>query len=619
MAKSGSTTKEALSWIDLKFSWWEIEQSTVNNTTTIGWKLEGITGGGAVYVSNRTWTVTIDGAETTGKVKVSLDKNSTQVLAEGTSDIKHNADGSKTFSYSFSQQFNLTLNSGKYMGTYEGSGTGTLDSIPRLSTMTVTSGELGTAQTITVNRKSTSFKHSIKVECGSTTFYIKADGTTSSVVDIHDACNIKWTPALDLAIQHPQKDPFDVKFTITTYYLVQQVGRNTATASYSLPAKYRPSLSYSVTDISGAASTFYNYIQGRSAIKVDINTYSSYGAWIESCAVDFEGKTYSAKVVDGVCFVKTDTISGSGTLKMTITVTDSRGRDTTDDRYFEVKPYKIPRITQLYAYRCDGDQMKDPKGGNIGIKFMAECADIPMGVVYTLSYKRPSDEDYTPIPLRDYTDETLVNDGYWFIEDVGGTSVEIILSVKDSFSAPVTETVTAPSLKKFISLMKRNGDIVGIAVNKVAEHEGYFDIGMPVLFSGGVAEGSAMPVQDTDEVDTVVEQGTQDGWTYRKWSSGIAECRKTVTVSTAISTAWGTMYVGTTKMSRQSYPFVFTAKPLEVASVTTASNAVWLFAESGGNGVNGAYQTAIYNVCRPSAVSAAATYYITIDAVGKWK
>ena len=169
-----------------------------------------------------------------------------------------------------------------------------------------------------------------------------------------------------------------------------------------------------------------------------------------------------------------------------------------------------------------------------------------------------------------------------------------------------------------ISLMKKNGKIVGIAINKLAETEGVLDINFPLKLSAGFYDdGSAVSTEE--EADRVVEYGETDGWLWRKWESGIAECRKTVTVSTAISTAWGTMYVGTTKMSRQSYPFVFTAKPLEVASVTTASNAVWLFPESGGNGVNGAYQTAISNVCRPSAVSAAGTYYITIDAKGKWK
>ena len=168
-------------------------------------------------------------------------------------------------------------------------------------------------------------------------------------------------------------------------------------------------------------------------------------------------------------------------------------------------------------------------------------------------------------------------------------------------------------------MRKKNGKIVGMAINKLAEVEGVLDIGWPLKLSGGIYDDGNIVAYGETDGDSVVEFGEKDGWIYRKWESGVAECRKTVTVSTAVSTAWGTMYVGTTKMSRQSYPFVFTAKPMEEASLTSAANAVWLFPESGGNGVNGAYQSAIYNVCRPSAVSAAANYYITIDAIGRWK
>lgn len=42
--------------------------------------------------------------------------------------------------------------------------------------------------------------------------------------------------------------------------------------------------------------------------------------------------------------------------------------------------------------------------------------------------------------------------------------------------------------------------------------------------------------------DLVVEQGTAGGWTYRKWSSGIAECWGTVTTGTLKLTASGSCY-----------------------------------------------------------------------------
>lgn len=619
MAKSGSTTKEALSWIDLKFSWWEIEQSTVNNTTTIGWKLEGITGGGAVYVSNRTWVVTIDGTEHTGKVKVSLDKNSTQVLAEGTSDIKHNADGSKTFSYSFSQQFNLTLNSGKYMGTYNGNGSGTLDDIARASTLTAPDGTLGTSHTLTVTKHLDSFTSTITWSCTGAN-----SGTSGPIIVKSSDTSFTWTPAVELAKHAPQNTSVDITFTIKTYSGSDLVGTNTATASFYIPDRVIAPLSFVIEDTSEVGGyscyeQFGAYVQGKSNLVIDMTTYGQYGAWIKSFNVSVGGKNYTNGTKDGThIVVDTGIITESGDVEIVATVVDSRNRTTTAKATKNILAYEHPVIKSLTAYRSDEDGSANARGSYLTVKFSSEitCLNNSNLALYTLAYKKTEETKYTEdeMELYDYL-YSHSNALYTFPAD--DSSYDIELRIQDSFRT-VRESATGSSLNHTISLMKKNGKIVGMAINKLAETEGVIDLGFPLKLSAGLYDGGSLASND-EEVDRVVEYGETDGWLWRKWESGRAECRKTVTVSTAISTAWGTMYVGTTKMSRQSYPFVFTAKPLEVASVTTASNAVWLFAESGGNGVNGAYQTAIYNVCRPSAVSAAATYYITIDAKGKWK
>lgn len=121
------------------------------------------------------------------------------------------------------------------------------------------------------------------------------------------------------------------------------------------------------------------------------------------------------------------------------------------------------------------------------------------------------------------------------------------------------------------------------------------------------------------ELDYITEQGNSSGWYYRKWNSGKAECWVTISKSTAISKAWGSMYVGNSTIERKNYPLVFAEKPVEIASLTSGSNAAWLFAESGGNGINGAYATAIYNICRPTSITESQTYYINIYVCGRYK
>lgn len=119
-------------------------------------------------------------------------------------------------------------------------------------------------------------------------------------------------------------------------------------------------------------------------------------------------------------------------------------------------------------------------------------------------------------------------------------------------------------------------------------------------------------------VDNLIEEGTSNGWFYRKWSSGRAECSKLLTHKTALSTGWGSLYHGTAT-SRQTYPFTFAEKPTEMVSLTAGSYQAILFPEKDGNGVNGVSASACYNMCRPSSITSSVEFYISFYVVGRWK
>lgn len=612
MATSGSINIAVASWISMKFAWEQTSQSVANNTTSIKWNLTATTtSAGALYKKNRTWTVVIDGTTYTGTVNVSLDTSSTQTLASGTATINHNNDGTKTFTFSAKQQFELTLNSGKYLSTYSGSGSATLTTIPRASSLAVPDGTLNTEQNITVDRKASSFTHTITYVCGS------ASGT---ICTNSSSTTLSWTPPIELASQAPQDPSVLVTFTITTYSGSTAIGTNKDTATYAIPSDVIAPLSYTVTDKNGYKGYYGAYIQGKSQLTINMTTYGVYGGWIKSYKVEVDGKTYTAGTQSGTTItVDTDTIKSSGDVKIVATVVDSRDRPTSAEATISVLKYEHPKIKSLSAFRSDATGKASSSGNYFTVKFSSEVYSLnnKNSALYYVMYKKTTATSYTQKAVDAYFDQFEVTNGtYTFPAD--DASYDIQLQVEDNFKN-VPQNTTGASINHTISLLKKNGKIVGMAIDKIAELEGVFDIGFAVKFSGGLYDSGELMSNDESDADFVVESGETDGWVYRKWNSGLAECRKTVTISTAISTAWGTMYVGTTKMSRQSYPFAFTGKPRELASVTSAANAVWLFTESGGNGVNGAYQTAIYNVCRPSAVSAAGTYYITIDAIGRWK
>lgn len=137
MATSGYRDVVVTNWDTLRFNWWQTGQSIPNNETYISWNLQLISGkyGSINSSTSKAWSVNVNGSYYSGSVSVDIANNTTKTLASGSTTISHNSDGTKSFAYSFSQDFKITF-SGSYIGTVSGSGSESLDSILRYATMT---------------------------------------------------------------------------------------------------------------------------------------------------------------------------------------------------------------------------------------------------------------------------------------------------------------------------------------------------------------------------------------------------------------------------------------------------------------------------------------------------
>jgi len=164
MATSGYTDVAVTNNDTLRFYWSLIGQSTESNYSNVSWVMQLITDayGTINSTASKAWSVTVDGQPFSGTNTVGIGTNSTKTLASGSKIIYHNAEGNKSFSYSFSQQFSVTLSSVP-IGTVSGSGSGDLPPIARSSQPSVSSSNvvMGNALTIYTNRASTSFTHYI--------------------------------------------------------------------------------------------------------------------------------------------------------------------------------------------------------------------------------------------------------------------------------------------------------------------------------------------------------------------------------------------------------------------------------------------------------------------------
>ena len=475
MATSGSKSIAVTSWDTLQFSWSVKSQSVANNTTTIAWTLKLISGSSGRIDSSvqKNWTVNVDGNKYSGTKAIGIGNNSELTIASRETTITHNSNGTKTFSFSFSQEFNITF-SGSNIGTKSGSGSGTLPTIARKSNMSVSfasgasSGTLGTALTLNVSQFDSDFTHTITYKCGS---------TSGTVATKSGSTSISWTPPLTLAAQNTTGTSVSVVFTIETFTGDTSIGTNTKTISCAIPASVKPTVSLSVADSLGYSSTYGGYIQGLSKFKVTITASGSQGSTIKAYKTTADGKTYTA------ASFTTGVISGTGTLTIAVTVTDSRGRTATASTTATVLTYAAPKITALSASRCNADGSTNATGSYLKVTFSAALTALnnKNTAAYTLQYKKASATSYTSKTLTDFAGKFSVSGGtYIFAADT--STYNIILTASDAFSSN-TKTASGASTSKFMSWFSKG---LGIAFGKVAELSGWFDCGFDAIFRKNV-------------------------------------------------------------------------------------------------------------------------------------
>lgn len=469
MATSGSTSVAVTSHDTLKFSWSLGSQSIANNTSTVTWQLELISDayGAISSTASKNWSVTVNGTSYSGANTVGIGSSSTKTLASGSTTIAHNPDGTKTFSYSFSQYLGITF-SGSSIGTKAGSGSGTLTTIPRKSTLAVSDGTLGIAQTLTVTKKATSFTHTITYRSGS---YSGTIATKSSLT------SISWTPPMELATGAPNGDSVFVSFSIETFSGSTSIGKNTYPIWCSIPAIVVPSVSFSVADAMGYLSTYGEYVQGKSKFNIAVTGSGSYGSKIASYKVEADGKTYSSANVE------TDVIASNGTLTITVTVTDSRGRTATASKNVVVSEYATPKITSLTVRRTNASGNSDSGGAYLTVLFNATVSSINSknGAVYKLQYKKKSASSYTSVTLSAYANAYSVAGGSYTFSAETSSSYDVLLSVEDDFSNAEKSGV-GPSIKKIFSILEKG---LGFAFGKIAEIEGALEIAFDIYDKHG--------------------------------------------------------------------------------------------------------------------------------------
>lgn len=377
--------------------------------------------------------------------------------------VPHDSDGTKTVSAS------ATLVSGTNSGTVKASTSKALTRIPRKSTLSVENGTLGNPQELTVTKQDTGFTHTITAKCGSVSTTICTKSTSES---------ISFMPPLNWASQNTTGTSLTVTYTITTYSGTTNLGSNSYTKTCSIPPSVKPSVSISVSDAMGYSGTYGGWVQGKSKIAVSLTSSGSYGSTVKSRSTSVDGSKYtSASFTTGV-------IKGSGTLTISSTVTDSRGRTATDSENIAVLAYASPVISAVSATRCNSDGSANSSGAYIKVTFSGKVTalDNHNTAAYSLKYKKTADTAYTTVTLSNYANAYTVTNGTYIFAADTISSYDIAVTAADNFSS-VSKQTSGSSIKKIWSIWKKK---FSIAFGKIADIENSVDFGLPAYFRQGI-------------------------------------------------------------------------------------------------------------------------------------
>ena len=289
---------------------------------------------------------------------------------------------------------------------------------------------------------------------------------------------MSFTPPLSWASQNTTGTSLTVTYTITTYTGDTSLGSNSYTKTCSIPSSVKPSVSISVSDAMGYSGTYGGWVQGKSKIAVSLTDSGSYGSTIKSRSTTADGSKYTS------ASFTTGAIKSSGTLTISATVTDSRGRTATDSESITVLSYSSPIISAISATRCNSDGSSNSSGAYIKATFSGKVTalDNNNNAVYSLKYKKSVDTEYTSVTLSDYANVYTVTNGTYVFEAETTSSYEVVITATDNFSS-ASKTTSGSSIKKIWSIWKNK---FSIAFGKVAEEENLFDVNLKSRFRKGI-------------------------------------------------------------------------------------------------------------------------------------
>lgn len=430
--------------------------------------------------ANKAYSIVVNG-KTVKSGTTTIGGSGTKSIASGTTEITHNADGTKSIDFSFSLAFDIDWNVG-HIGTGRANGSMTLTTIPRATTPTLNPSNLYLGSTINISlpRASSSFTHNLSWKFGSLTGTIGTGIATSASLKTEKS----W------ASQIPNGSSGIGYIYCDTFNGNTKIGAKTVSFTANISTGMEPVIdSVSISEaVSGIYNQFYGYVQNKSQLLINISARGISGATIKSYKTVIDGVTYGGQEFT------TSPVSKSGNVEISISVTDSRGLTTTTTRTVNVMEYSPPRISQFTVIRGNADNTPNSIGNYaiMRIDFAISQLGGRNRNSYKIEYKSNDDYDYRLLGTYSGYEFSGIKNGGNILN--GSNTYAFRLTVTDFFGDVVAEYDGVPTSSTLFNVNKEGTSMCFGAVSKRTTERCY-DFEYPIY-----AKESVLPY-DGENVD----------------------------------------------------------------------------------------------------------------------
>lgn len=461
-ASSGVIENQFRTGYKVQISWTLNSQNVANNTSNVTVKAQLVSTGGYYTISSsatKNGNLTINGTTYSFTFNAGLSANQTKTVFTKTVDIPHNSDGTKTFAMSTTLGINVTL-SGTYWGNVSANGNGTLNSIPRTSSISLSASSVnfGSAITVNISRASTAFTHRVHYVFGGRTVTFSTNATTSA----------SYTIPLDHMNEIPYATSGTASIYVDTYNGSTFIGTAGKSFTINVPSNIKPSISsLGASLVANGLSTNFGYVKGKSNCKLTINGASgTYGSSITSYSISGGGfSTSSSSFTTGI-------LNNSGSITFTAYVTDSRGRRSDNKTVtINVNDYAPPVLHYPVVFRCDSSGNMNNDGTYIKTSFEYTNSEIVNGMV-------TNKVEFKPTSSSTWTNAGSVTSQRGLVFGSNGistsSSYDVRITLSDTIST-ISQIFNVPTA--FVTIdVKKGGK--GVAFGKVSETDNLVDVGM---------------------------------------------------------------------------------------------------------------------------------------------